>query len=127
MQDLRMSRKEESGSMEALATSELCSNSRPRRRPGNGKGECWPRDMSKIPAAKPGNMAILFQSEVSSWFTGKLGGTIRGTRLDEQDGKDWISGFSILDSCPSRESRDNHKSKIGNRRRCPEQGRMDRK
>jgi hypothetical protein len=36
--------------------------------------------MRKIPAAKTGNMAIPFQSEVSSLFAGKLGGTIRGTR-----------------------------------------------
>ena len=58
-----MSRKEESGNMETLATSELCSNSLPRRLPGNGKGECWPRDMRKILPAKAGNMAIPFQSE----------------------------------------------------------------
>jgi len=61
-----MSRKEERGNVETLTTSELCSNSRPRRLPGNGKGECWPRDMRKIPAAKAGNMAIPFQSDVSS-------------------------------------------------------------
>ena len=60
-----MSRKEERGNMETRATSALCSNSLPRRLPGNGKGECWPRDMRKIPAAKAGNMAIPFQSEVS--------------------------------------------------------------
>jgi hypothetical protein len=65
MQDLPMSRKEENGNMEILATSELCSNSLARRLPGNGKGECWPRDMRKIPAAKGGNMAIPFQSDVS--------------------------------------------------------------
>ncbi len=58
-----MSRKEENGNMETRATSELCSNSLPRRLPGNGKVECWPRDMRKIPAAKAGNMAIPFQSE----------------------------------------------------------------
>ena len=61
-----MSRKEENGSMEALATSELCSNSLPSRLPGNGKGECWPRDVRTIPAAKAGNTAIPFQSEVGS-------------------------------------------------------------
>ncbi len=58
-----MSRKEENRNMETLTTSELCSNSLPRRLPGNGKVECWPRDMRKIPAAKAGNMAIPFQSE----------------------------------------------------------------
>ena len=61
-----MSRKEENGNVATLVTSELCSNSLPRRLPGNGKGECWPRDMRKIPAAKAGNMAIPFQSDVSS-------------------------------------------------------------
>ncbi len=58
-----MSRKEENRNMETRATSELCSNSLQRRLPGNGKGECWPGDMRKIPAAKAGNMAIPFQSE----------------------------------------------------------------
>lgn len=75
-----MSRQEENGNMATLATSELCSNSRPRRLPGNGKEECWPRDMRKIPAAKAGNMAIPFQAEVSSqlvaakppWKSGEL-------------------------------------------------------
>ncbi len=63
-----MSRKKENGNMATLATSELCSNSLPRRLPGNGKGECWPGGMRKIPAAKAGNMAIpfQFQSEGSS-------------------------------------------------------------
>jgi hypothetical protein len=32
------------------------------------KGECWPRDVRKIPAAKAGNMAIPFQPEVGSLF-----------------------------------------------------------
>jgi len=73
-----MSRKEESGNVETPATSELCSNSPPRRLPGNGKEECWPRDMSRIPAAKTGNMVIPFQSEVSWLSTSKPGGTIRG-------------------------------------------------
>jgi hypothetical protein len=54
--------------MESLATSELYSSSLPRRLPGNGKGECWPRDVRKIPAAKAGNMAIPFQPEVGSLF-----------------------------------------------------------
>jgi len=63
MQDLPMSRKEGNGNMETRATSELCSNSLPRRLPGDGKVECWPRDMRKILAAKAGNMAIPFQSE----------------------------------------------------------------
>ena len=73
-----MSRKEENGNMETLVTSELCSNSLPRRLPGNGKGECWPGDMRKIPRAKTGNMAIPFQSEVGSGslFVGKSGDTI---------------------------------------------------
>jgi len=93
-----MSRKEESGNVETPATSELCSNSPPRRLPGNGKEECWPRDMSRIPAAKTGNTAIPFQSGVSSLFTDKPGDTVRGTPLDEQDGKNWVSRFSILDS-----------------------------
>ena len=66
MQDLRMIWKEESGNMETLATSELYSSSLPRRLPVNGKGECWPRDVRKIPAAKAGNMAIPFQPEVGS-------------------------------------------------------------
>jgi len=61
-----MSRKEENGNMETLATSKLCSNSLPRRLPGNGQGECLPRGMKKIPSARAGNMAIPFQSEVSS-------------------------------------------------------------
>jgi len=61
-----MSRKEENGNVAKPATSELCSNSLPSRQPGNGKGECWARDMSKIPAAKAGNTAIPFQSEGSS-------------------------------------------------------------
>jgi len=63
-----MSRKEENGNMETRATSELCSNSLPRRLAGNGKVECWARDMRKIAAAplggrQAGNMAIPFQSE----------------------------------------------------------------
>ncbi len=63
MQDLPMSRKEENGNMETLATSELYSNSLPSWLPGDGKVECWPRDMRKIPVAKAGNMAIPFQFE----------------------------------------------------------------
>jgi hypothetical protein len=63
-----MIRKEEDGNMESLATSELYSSSLPRRLHGNGKGECWPRDVRKIPAAKAGNMAIPFQPEVGSLF-----------------------------------------------------------
>jgi len=66
MQDLPMSRKKENGNMAILVTSELYSNSLPRLLPGNGKGECLPGDMSKIPSPKAGNMAIPFQSEVSS-------------------------------------------------------------
>ena len=62
--------KEEDGNMESLATSELYSSSLPRRPPGNGQGECWPRDVRKIPAAKAGNMAIPFQPEVGSLFNG---------------------------------------------------------
>jgi len=58
-----MSRKEENRNVETLTTSELCSNSLPSCLPGNGKVECWPGDMRKIPAAKAGNMAIPFQSE----------------------------------------------------------------
>ncbi len=58
--------KEENGNMETRATSALCSNSHPSRLPGNGKVECWPGDMRKIPATKAGNMAIPFQSDVSS-------------------------------------------------------------
>jgi len=58
-----MSRKEENRNMETLTTSELCSNSLPSWLPGDGKVECWPRDVRKIPAAKAGNMAIPFQSE----------------------------------------------------------------
>ena len=58
-----MSRKEENGNVATLVTSELCSNSLPSWLPGDGKVECWPRDMRKIPAAKAGNMAIPFQSE----------------------------------------------------------------
>jgi len=58
-----MSRKEENGNMETRATSELCSNSLPRRLGGDGRVECWPRDMRKILSAKAGNMAIPFQSE----------------------------------------------------------------
>jgi len=61
-----MSRKEESRTMATLATSELCSNSLPSRQPVNGKVECWRRAMRKIAAAKAGNMAIYFQSAVSS-------------------------------------------------------------
>jgi hypothetical protein len=61
-----MSRKEENGNIVTPATSELCSNSLPRRQPGNGKGECSPRDMNRISEAKGGNMAIPFQAEVSS-------------------------------------------------------------
>ena len=62
--------KEEDGNMERPATSELYSSSLPRRLPGNGQGECWPRDVMKIPAAKAGNMAIPFQPEVVSLFNG---------------------------------------------------------
>ena len=61
-----MSRQEENGNMEILATSELCSNSLPRWLPGSGKEECGAKDMRQIPAAKAGNMAISFQFEVSS-------------------------------------------------------------
>ena len=61
-----MSRKEENGNVEIRATSELCSNSLAIRLPGNGKVECWPGDMRKIPAVKAGNTAIPFQSDVSS-------------------------------------------------------------
>jgi hypothetical protein len=61
-----MSRKEGNRNVETRATSESCSNSLPRPLPGNGKRECWPRDVSKIPAAKAGNMVIPFQFEVSS-------------------------------------------------------------
>ena len=64
MQDLPMSRKEENSNMETRTTSELCSNSLPNRLPANGKVECWPADMRKIPPAKAGNMAIPFQSEL---------------------------------------------------------------
>ena len=60
--------KEEGGNMESLTTSELCNSSLPRRLLGNRKGECWPRDMRKIPVVKAGNMAIPFQSEVGSLF-----------------------------------------------------------
>ena len=59
-----MSRKEENRNMETLTTSELCSNSLPSCLPGNGKVECWPRAMRKIAAAKAGNMAIPFQSDL---------------------------------------------------------------
>ena len=58
--------KRETSDMATRATSELCSNSHRRRLPGNGKGECWLRDMSKIRSAKAGSTAIPFQSEVSS-------------------------------------------------------------
>ena len=80
MQALRMSRKEENGNMETLAISELCRNSLARRLPGNGKGECLPGDVRKIPSAKGGNMAIPFQSEVGSWVV------IRGSwvRIERQ-------------------------------------------
>jgi hypothetical protein len=61
-----MSWQEENGNMETLATSELCSSSLPRRLPDSGKAECGPKDMRQIPAAKAGNMAIPFQSEVSA-------------------------------------------------------------
>jgi hypothetical protein len=81
MQDLPMSRKEENGSVEALATSGLCSNSHPSRLPGNGKGECWHRDMSKIPAAKAGNTAIPFQSDVSSQLVAAGRCDLRSIRL----------------------------------------------
>ena len=63
MQGLAMSRKKENVNMAIPATSELCSNSLPSRLRGNGKGECWPRAMSRTPAAKAGNTAIPFQSE----------------------------------------------------------------
>jgi len=59
-----MSRKEENSNMETRTTSELCSNSLPNRLPANGKVECWPADMRKIPPAKAGNMAIPFQSDL---------------------------------------------------------------
>ena len=65
-----MSRKKENGKMAIPATSGLCSNSLPRRLPGSGKGECWPRGMSRIPAAKAGNTAIPFQSEDRSQLFG---------------------------------------------------------
>jgi len=58
-----MSRKKENANTATLATSELCSNSLPSHLPGSGKGECWPRAMSRTPAAKAGNTAIPFQSE----------------------------------------------------------------
>jgi len=85
MQDLRLSRTEESGNVETLATSELCSNSLPRRPPGNGKEECWPGDMRKIPAAKTGNMAIPFQSEVRNSRApyGRLDRMNRTAKLDK--------------------------------------------
>jgi len=76
MQDLPMSRKEENRNMETLTTSELCSNSLPSRLPGNGKVECWPRDMRKIPAAKAGNMAIPFQPEAKRTHYGGLANKI---------------------------------------------------
>jgi hypothetical protein len=63
---LRMTRNKENGNAAIPATSELCSNSLARRLPVNGKGECWPKGMRKIAAVKAGNMAIPFQSEVSS-------------------------------------------------------------
>jgi len=72
MQDLQMSRKEGNGNITTPATSELCSNSLPSRLPGNGKGECSARDMSRIPPAKAGNMAIPFQSEFSSYIDGSI-------------------------------------------------------
>jgi hypothetical protein len=68
-----MSRKKENGNMEILTTLELYSNSLPRRLPGNGYGECWPRDVMKTPLAKGGNMAIPFQSDINSFFINKSG------------------------------------------------------
>ncbi len=58
-----MNRKEENGNMETRAILELFSNSLARHLPVDGKVECWPRDMRKIPSAKAGNMGIPFQSE----------------------------------------------------------------
>ena len=58
-----MSRKKENSNMETRTTSELYSNSLPKRLPANGKVECWPADMAKIPPEKAGNLAIPFQSE----------------------------------------------------------------
>jgi len=60
-----MSRNEENGNITTPATSELCSNSLPRRQRGNGKGECSARDTSRIPPAKAGNTAIPFQPETN--------------------------------------------------------------
>lgn len=65
MQGLVMSRKKENGNVAIPATSELCSNSLARSLRGNGKGECWPRVTSRTPAAKAGNTAIPFQSEIN--------------------------------------------------------------
>jgi hypothetical protein len=71
MQDLQMTQQEKNRSMGIPVISELCSNSLLRQLPGNGKGECWLRDMRKIPSAKAGSMVTRFQQhkELSGSFT----------------------------------------------------------
>jgi len=95
MQDLPMSRKEENGSVEALATSGLCSNSHPSRLPANGKGECLPRDMSKIRAAKAGNMAIPFQSEDSSQLAAAGPCDLRSVRRCSEPALNGVEGTGL--------------------------------